>query len=279
MSIILKAVKTTIGVLSVVAPQKAISLTFSLFCKPAGRARIRETEQAMFRSAKKSYIEYQGEKVCTYSWGNLERPVLLIHGWESRGIRFAAIIKQLLQLGFSPITFDMLGHGDSGGDRTTILQCNDICGLLQKKYGNFDSVVAHSFGVPCAFYAVQNTLSPQKIIAIAGIHDFDYLVDEFSRVLSLNDRVKQGLIDKVEDMFFPIENIWDTFSVNHNKEKITQKILVIHDEEDEVVQIAQAQKIINTYNSQASFHQTNGYGHKRILYQNDVVQSISEFMI
>ena len=278
MSIIIKAVRTTIAVLSVVAPQKAISLTFKLFCKPAGRASVREAEQAMFDSAKKDQIEYKGEKVCTYSWGDLERPVLLIHGWESRGSRFAAIIKQLLEQGYSPVTFDMPGHGDSGGDRTTILQCNDICAQLQQKYGDFDSVIAHSFGVPCTFYAVKNTLNPQKIVAIAGLHDFDYLIDEFVRILGLNSKVKQGLITKVEEMFHPVEQVWDTFSVDHNKEKVTQQILVIHDDEDDVVQAAQAQKILNSYSSQASFHQTCGYGHKRILHQNDVVQRIAEFI-
>src|SRR5690554_5663341 len=172
MSIIIKTVKTTIALLSVVAPKSAISLTFKLFCEPAGRAALRSTEKAMFDSADKSHIDYQGEKICIYSWGDLKRPVLLIHGWESRGSRYAAISKQLMELGYSPVTFDMPGHGDSGGKKTTILECNEICGLLQQRFGEFEAVIAHSFGVACTFYAVKNTLRPQKIIAIGGMHDF-----------------------------------------------------------------------------------------------------------
>ncbi len=278
MSMIIKVVKTTLSILGVIAPKSALSLSFKLFCNPAGRASIRSNEQGSVDNAKKSHIEYRGEKVCIYSWGDLTRPVLMIHGWESRGSRFSAIIEQLLAQGYSPVTFDMPGHGDSGGKNTTILQCNEICGQLHEKYGDFEAVIAHSFGVPCTFYALKNTLKADKVVAISGLHDFVYLVEEFSRMLNLNEKVKTGLKGKVEELFHPVEDIWNTFSVSHNKELITQPMLVIHDTDDDVVEVTQAQKILDTYGVQANFHQTSGYGHKRILYQTDVIEKIADFM-
>lgn len=278
MSIIIKAVKTSIALLSAVAPTSAVAVTFKLFCTPAGRASVRVAEKPMFDSAEKSHIDFRGEKVCVYSWGDLKRPVLLIHGWESRGSRWAAVAKQLIAQGYSPVTFDMPGHGDSGGKQTTILQCNEICARLQQRYGEFEVIIAHSFGVPCAFYAVKNTLKPQKIVAIGGLHDFDYLIEEFSRTLALKPKIANGLRSRVEQMFHPVDAIWDTFSVGHNKELVQQPMLVIHDTDDDIVSFEQAQKIVDSYRGQADFHSTSGYGHKRILHQNDVIHRIAEFM-
>ncbi len=278
MSIIIKTVRTAISVLSVVSPHTAVSLTFKLFCTPAGRATVRAREKAMVERADTSHIDFNGDKVCVYSWGDLKCPVLMVHGWESRGSRFAAIIEQLLQQGYSPVTFDMPGHGDSGGKMTTILECNEICNMLQQKYGVFEAVIAHSFGVPCIFYAIKDALRTKKIVTIGGLAEFSYLIEEFGRLLGLNQRIQDGLKRKVEGLFPSVTDIWDTFSVTYQPERVKLPMLIIHDTDDDVVQVTQAKKIVASYGDQAYYHETSGYGHKRILHQSEVVQRIAEFM-
>lgn len=278
MKLIMNTVKAVISILSVIAPRLATALVFYLFCNPTSRASIRAREQAVANKAHKSHIDFKDEKVCVYSWGNGQRPVLLIHGWESRGSRFATIIEKLLECGYSPVAFDMPGHGDSGGKNTTILECNEVCADLQRQFGEFEAVIAHSFGVPCAFYAVKNKLRANKIVAIGGLGEFSYLIEEFSRALNLRGKIKDGLKRKVEGLFHPLRNIWETFSVTDNTELVTQPILIIHDTEDDVVQLQQAKKIAASYSNQARYYETSGYGHRNILYQQDVAQCIAEFI-
>lgn len=278
MNIILKIVKMVIAFFSFFAPPVAVAIVFKLFCNPASRASVRVREQAVFDKAQKSTISVAGKTVCVYDWGDKVQPVLLIHGWESRGSRFSSIIERLISLGYSPVTFDMPGHGDSGGKNTTILECNEICTELQKRYGNFDVVIAHSFGVPCAFYALKNTLKTNKIVTIGGLAEFSYLVEEFARILNLTEKVKAGLKNKVEDLFYPLKGIWEDFSVTSKSELVTQPILIIHDKEDELVRVDQAQKILSKFSKQANYHETSGFGHKRILHQQTVVQRIEEFI-
>lgn len=278
MQLILKASRAIITCLSWVSPKLATYCCFKLFCNPVGRSSVRAPEQAIFNQANKTQATICATNVFIYNWGNGKKPVLLIHGWESRGSRFFSIVKCLLEQGYSPITFDMPGHGSSGGKNTTILECHEICIKLQEKFGPFEAVIGHSFGVPCMFYVVKNGLMANKMIAISGLADFEYLIERFSAFLNLNTKVKLGLKRWVEKLFHPHDDIWNTFSVTHSPERVQQPILIIHDSQDDIVAIEQSEKIVSTYGEQVHYLQTHGYGHKKILYQKDVIDRISAFL-
>ncbi|MEU3456159.1 alpha/beta fold hydrolase [Micromonospora sp. NPDC006766] len=94
-------------------------------------------------------------------------------------------------LGFSPVTFDAPGHGDSGGTSMTILEYEEVIRHLQGRYGRFEAVIAHSFGVPCALHDLRNGIGAGRLVAVSGVAEFGFLVDEFSRQLGLSGRVQQ----------------------------------------------------------------------------------------
>ena len=270
----------SLSLLSRVAPPLGGSVAWALFKYPLGRAKPGSSEQAVLAQAVRGSVTVNGKKAVTYRWGTGERPVLLVHGWQSRGSRYAALVPALLERGYSPVTFDAPAHGDSAGRTTEILEFREVISALAAEYGEFEAVVAHSFGVLAAFLALREGegVRTRRLVAISGVCEFEYLIDEFCRQLRLGPRIKDNLYKRVERQLFPYEqNIWERFSCVRRTETVHVPILVIHDEGDDMADIAQSERIAAAYGSQVSTLITKGLGH-RTLRDPAVVNAVSAFV-
>jgi pimeloyl-ACP methyl ester carboxylesterase len=262
MAIATSAIRLLLNGTSHVAPGLAGRQAFFVFALPGRRVEVLPAERGTHRRAMTEELTVNGKTVVVYRWGTGERPVLLLHGWRSRASRFSGFIDALEAVGLSPISFDAPGNGDSSGRTTTILEYQEIIGQLQSKYGEFESVIAHSFGVLSAFSALRNGLQAKTFVAIAGPSNFDFLVDGFCYQLGLNPRVKAGLRRRLERNLFPqIDDIWSTFDARGFAPEISIPILLIHDRQDPRVPFAQGELLKTAYGSQLEFVPTVGLGH------------------
>ncbi|MFI6085054.1 alpha/beta hydrolase [Streptomyces sp. NPDC051217] len=239
MDFAMTAVRTALNSASYVSPRLAGKAAFRLFRVPRGRGRLRPGERPVMERAEVGEIAVGGEKAVSYRWGTGERPVLLVHGWESRGSRFAAQVTELLELGLSPVAFDAPGHGEATGESMTIVDLRDIVASLDAAHGPFEMVVAHSLGVTATFVAVQERgVRTERIVAISGVPDFAYLVDRFCARLGLRARLNSELRGRIERELFPgEEDIWSRFSVRGAAAEAGRRlsVLVVHDEDDDLV--------------------------------------------
>ena len=258
----------TIGVLS---PRLGGRLAFNLWRRPLARGRVRANEQAVHDAAHVEIVN----NVKTYTWGDGKRPVLLVHGWRSRASRYAAFITRLLELGYSPVSYDAPAHGDSDGDVVSILGHQRIIRALEERQGPFEAVIAHSLGVPFALYAVREGVAAKRLVMISGVADFGYLADTFCAQLGLGPKINQQLRRQIERGYFDGDDqIWTRFSVTTGK----LELLVIHNDEDEVVDPAQAQVLLRNYGDRAHFLPTTGLGHRRILSDPAVITEAVAFL-
>ena len=195
----------------------------------------------------------------------------------SRASRFAAFIERLLELGYSPVSFDAPAHGDSGGGRiaASILDHQRIHQALAAKYGTFEGVIAHSLGAPFALYAVREGVAAKRLVTISGPADFGYLTDSFCAELGLGPAVNRELRRAIERHYFPgLADVWTRFSIREGD----VDLLVIHNDEDDVVDPAQAEVLLTQYGAKARFRQTKGLGHRRIMIDPDVVTEAVAFV-
>ncbi|MFD3484565.1 alpha/beta hydrolase [Streptomyces sp. NPDC058665] len=274
------AVRTALNSASYVSPRLAGKAAFRLFRVPRGRSRLRPGERAVMDRAEVSGIAVGGEKAVSYRWGTGERPVLLVHGWESRGSRFAALVSELLDLGLSPVAFDAPGHGEATGEATTIVDLRDIVMALNWEHGPFEMVVAHSLGATATFLAVQELgLRAERVVAISAVPDFAYLVDRFCAGLGLRARLNRELRRRIERELFPGEpDIWSRFSVPR-KEVEGMSFLVVHDEDDDLVEPAHSRALAGALGDRAGLVVTRGLGHRRILGDSQVVAAVRDFVV
>lgn len=283
MDLTITAVRTALNSTSYVSPGLAGRAAFRLFRTPRGRSRLRPDERPVMERAEVGEVVVGGEKAVSYRWGTGERPVLLVHGWESRGSRFAALVSELLDLGLSPVAFDAPGHGEGAGESMTIVDLCDIAWALDDEHGPFEMVVAHSLGVTATFLALrEGALRAERVVAISGVPDFGYLVDGFCARLGLRARLNAELRRRIERELFPGEgDIWSRFAVPRALTEVGRplSVLVVHDEDDDMVDPIHSRALADALGDRAELVVTRGLGHRRILGDPRVVASVRDFVV
>lgn len=263
---------------SLVSPRLAGRLAFALFTTPGPRARVRPEERTVHEQARTSRLPIAGRQVVVYEWGDGPRPVLMLHGWGSRGSRFAPLVTELRARGLRPITFDAPGHGRSPGRRTNILEFAAISRNLCDQYGRFDAVIGYSFGALAAFHALRTGASTDRLVAISGPGDFGYLPAAFASQLGLGPRLLAELRRRTERFLAPETDIWRRFSAHHQPSDLPMPMLVVHDDTDPVVDPQQAHRVVAAYAPRARLLATHGLGHRRILSAPEVADQVADFV-
>ncbi len=279
MDVAAAAVRSALNGTSLVSKRLAGKGALRLFRLPRGRSRMRSGERLVMERARTRTIDANGRPVVVYEWGDGRRPVLLVHGWESRGSRLSAFVDALLERGCSPVAFDAPGHGDSEGATTTVLEYRDIITELHAEYGDFEGVIAHSLGVAGAFLALRGSVRAGRIATIGGVAEFGLVVDAFCAALRLRAPLAGELRRRIEREMFPGEaDIWNRFSTVHRPEEVVLPILVVHDEDDDTVSPDQGRQIVAAYGDRARLVSTRGLGHRRILVAPAVVAEVLDFV-
>ncbi|WP_327233376.1 alpha/beta hydrolase [Streptomyces sp. NBC_01317] len=260
------------------APSPEGQKLFDLFRRPQGRSRPRPVERAAIESARTDELTVGGTTVVTYAWGDGERPVLLVHGWESRASRYAKLVARLVKVGYSPVSFDAAGHGESGGDGTTLLEYCAVIMELHRSHGDFAAVVGHSFGALATFLSLPQGLRTERLVAISAVPDFDYLVESFCSKAGVGPRMEDEVRHRLERELYPGEDMWTRFSVVHHAPLVNVPLLLIHDENDEAVGVEQAERIAGVFGDRARLVTTHRFGHQRILGSPHVVDEIVRFV-
>lgn len=259
------------------SPQAAGELAFPLFIRTAPRLPVRPAEQPVHDQASTGGIDVDGKKLAVYRWGDGGSRVLLMHGFEGRASNMAGFVAGLHQLGMTAVAFDFFGHGESAGDRATIVDVEAAARAVTREFGPFQAIIAHSFGALCTFHAVRSGVRIDRLVTIASVCDFDYLPEVFCRKLGLVSSIKADLRRRSEEFFLPETDIWERFSATYRAAELTIPLLVIHDENDKEIEVEQGRRLSAAY-KQARYIETKGLGHRRILADPDVIATTLEFI-
>ncbi|MFI6584250.1 alpha/beta hydrolase [Embleya sp. NPDC050493] len=279
MSAVEASARITLRATGTLSPRAAGALAYLLFRRPFVRGRVRPAERSAHMFATTDTMYVGGKRVVTYRWGNGAEPVLLLHGWQSRASRFAPFVEELRARGLTPIGFDAPGHGDSGGTSTTVLEYAEIARRLQDEYGDFRAVLAHSFGVLGAFQALRSGVRADRVVAVAGVCDMEYLLDRFSVELDLDPRVKAMVRERADArLLAPESAIWQRFSASSGAGPERVPILVVHDEDDAMAVADQGYRLAAAYPDQARLFVTRGLGHNRVLGDAAVLAEVLRFL-
>lgn len=273
----IQAMRWSLNTTARVAPRVAGAYAFRLFLSAGPRAAVRPAERAVHEQAVAERLPVDGKQLAVYRWGDGARPVLLMHGFQGRASNFAAFVPAILEQGLSAVAFDAFGHGSSGGRGSTVLDHEQAIRAVQQRFGPFHGVVAHSFGGFCAFHALREGVAAGRLVTISAVCDLAYITEAFRLGLGLNKEIKRELVRRSEHYFRPEPDVWARYSAAYRPEAITVPVMVIHDQDDREVLVAQGRKIAAAY-PQAEFHETTGLGHRRILASPEVVKTTLAFL-
>jgi len=236
-------------------------------------------ELSVLELAKKEFIEVNNIKVAVYLWQHKTiKPIatlLFIHGWTGRGSQIANYVEQLTQLGYRVISFDGPAHGNTPGKQTSMLEMTDVVLALNKKYGDFDAAITHSFGGMILTFAMSLGLKLDRAALICPPNNFQIILDNFQHVLQLPDCVMQVMVRRTFSTYGQI--VRNLVDMESNVKNLSCKALIIHDEDDLEISWHSSEKIAQAWPG-AQLVKTQGLGHRRIVRDQQVIEHIIDFL-
>lgn len=232
-------------------------------------------EKRFLKHAKKQSMKVDGATIQSYVWGEGDRTVLLIHGWNGRGAQLGEIALFLAEQGFRVVSFDLPGHGRSDGKQCDIPSVYAAIVALEQQYGPFHAAISHSFGGLCLMYALKNGLKINHAITISSPLDLASLFDSYAETLRLSEKVIAVQRALIEQRFG--EDVWQQFTMVTQEAEHPVPGLLIHDHNDRHVGISSAQQIVEC-RPECEVMLTQNLGHHRILREPAVLQKVFEFI-
>ncbi len=258
----LKLLGLLIRFLSLISAGFAARCTLFLFSLPGRRARHYK-EDELLQSAHRQWVFSGGKQIRTYTWGNGDRRILLLHGWQSRGTALRYFVPVLIGEGFQVVAMDAPGHGESSGYQMTITDYARAILAVELKVGPFMGAIAHSFGGRAITYALgylDHRWQMEKIVLLAVPASITRIFSDFFSKIGASDALIRAAHQlAVDRLGHPVEDS-EIYNVGH---RLIAKLLVIHDNQDQIVPLWEAKRIVDAIPG-TKFITTKGLGHYRL---------------
>jgi pimeloyl-ACP methyl ester carboxylesterase len=275
--LVLKIAQTSFNTLGRVFPSAAARVAYKLFTTPRIRARHKKSDQVLESTRVFEFI-YGKHILKGYEWGQGDRIVLLVHGWESRGTAMRSFVPQLVSLGFKVVAFDAPAHGNSAGKRTNLPHFGGAVRAIINYLGGVYGIVSHSFGGASTVFTlanIDNSISIEKLVLIGVPSSMENLFKDFMKMIKAPSSVAKRFEKMLESrMNLPMAKAH--ISLAYQRLQVGET-LVIHDREDQVVPLGEAQAVFEAWDN-TSLMVTEGLGHFQLMKNPDVINRVAGFM-
>jgi len=199
--------------------------------------------------------------------------VLFVHGWQGESGHLSCLARSVTRQGFTAVTFDMPAHGETKGNKTSIGEFISTIEEVAKFVGPLHSIVAHSLGATAAALALRRGLAAQSAVLIAPMISFDFALDEFSKMLGLDEKLREKTARGAESEvgITREEANLGNFSLD------ACPLLLVHDEDDRRTPYGYT-ALLHDHWRGSSLLKTEKLGHRRILEDQAVGEKISHFV-
>lgn len=249
--LIIKSIGTFINLTALVAPKWSTNYAFNLLCT-VRRAGISEKGKAFFEAATQHVLSIDGKEAILHQWGKGPKKILFLHGWESNSQRWLPYYKLLKKENYSFFALDAPGHGMSTGKLLNIEIFRQAIASSIDFIGEVDTVIGHSLSNTAVSYSyLMNPEIPvKKFIVMGAASGMDAVFVYFKTLLGLSRKSMKNLSTKVNTVLkIPHEEVQFSYFL----EKVTQPVLVIHDEKDSITPFAPIKNALAKNQHIASF--------------------------
>jgi pimeloyl-ACP methyl ester carboxylesterase len=270
-----KPILITAKFLEAISPKLAMLFAAKLFVRPI-KHKIPKRELHMVQKSKQTilFVPSINKKINIYEYGNNEKKILMVHGWSGRGTQMVKIADKMLELGYAIISFDAPAHGKSDGKTTIMTEFIASILEIEKQFGPFEFAIGHSLGGMSILNAIKQNLNVKKAIIIGSGDIIQDVIDDFIQKLQLKPKIGLLLKNHFEKKYNePMEN----YSASFSAKSVTIPVLIIHDKDDDDVALKAAHNI-HKHLKNSTLMITEGLGHRKILGDTKVIESIKEFI-
>jgi pimeloyl-ACP methyl ester carboxylesterase len=265
--------RSAMGALDLVAPPLAARVARELYFRPR-RLSAREAERAVLSKGERFTVSDEGVDVVGRAWGEGNGPVVvLLHGWSGALGQLTPFVEPLVARGFRVVGFDWPAHGDSAGTLASLLHASRVTFSLQRLFGPFHAVVAHSFGAASALYSVGRGLEVKRLVLSAPVARIQRYIDEYSTAFRFSQRQRASFIASCEAW---LKESFSQFEPLAVAPLVTQPTLVFHSDDDAEVALEDVRGLSEALRGE--FRVVHGLGHRKLLRDERCVEEAVEFV-
>ena len=256
--------------------QAIVEKSYRAFFSPS-KYELKSGDEDILTRGKNYRLPFEGGELAVTTWENSGPNILLVHGWGGSRAQMTGFIDPLLSAGYRVVAYDQPAHGDSDGKLTNLLEIAPTMNLISKQEGNFDAIIAHSFGTLITSYALTNlNFPPPSRIVYFGA--FNRLMDSFPRfqvIAGLPDEVMAGIRNKLYENFG--QDVLEAIVHEKMAPQIDIPVLMFHDEADNVTPVQDSRAIAHAWKS-AHYVETEGLGHRGALQSQEIHEQVVKFL-
>ena len=261
--------------LQFISPKLASLYAAKLFSTPfKHKIPKRELEMDEKSNQKLLLIPAINKEIVVYQYGISHKKVLLVHGWSGRGTQLYKIADELLNNGYSTLSFDAPAHGKSPGSTTLLPEFVASILELDKQFGPFEFAIGHSLGGMSILRAVTEALVVKKAVIIGSGDVIQDIIDDFLLKLKLSKKI--GLLMK---QLFEKKSgtTMESLSSYVSAQSVAIPVLILHDKNDADVHV-NCSKNIHKHLIGSKLVVTENLGHRKILAEKNVIETIINFL-
>jgi len=266
------------AIVSRLFPSLAVISAHRLFHYPIKTKKNNPNEKPLPKAKKFTISLYKGITLQGYRWGCENHPIVfLVHGWSTTSKSLSHFTDILLKHNYQVVSYDAIRHGNSEGKLSDLANWADSVQAILDYVGEVECIIAHSFGSAAVTVASRLGLNTKKLVFIAPIHNVNAISQRFGRQLGIPsfilDKMRTYTWKHNQNSFEKYGKDWeDIFN-----SKFHVPTLIFHDKDDKETDIEHAKALYQKW-TWATLKETQGLGHRRILYNKDVVKETLAFV-
>lgn len=260
--------------MGLVFPQTTRQLILKLFFTPL-RKKATAPERQWLERAEKFQIRVHGRTVQCWKWGHGPQ-ILVVHGWNGRGVNLHPLFAPLLEKGYAVVAFDAPAHGVSEGDHTNYFEFTDTVRAMVAAMGrkNIVGIIAYSLGGAAVINCLSKENLSVKTALIAPALRLKELLFNTFKIHGVPTRLYQSIISDIETQY--------GYSIEHDNpftllQQMDAKIMIAHDRKDELIPFTDT-RVIAGQRSTILLHETTGLGHKNIIQDNRTADAVRTYL-
>ena len=235
----------------------------------------REKDYYLNSTKKMIHVPEIDKELMIYELGESGPKVLLVHGWSGRGTQMHEIAYKCHDNGMHVFSFDLPAHGESSSKTTLIPEVVNCIRRIYSKLGPFNYIIGHSIGGVCIMNSLRLGDKYEKMVTISSPHVNIDMFKDFIFKIGLKEENLDLLLEIFKNKVGASVESYDLIKCAEISKTPT---LILHCEDDRDIPADCSKESIN-YFKDGKLILTRGLGHRRILRNKDVVNSILKFLI
>jgi pimeloyl-ACP methyl ester carboxylesterase len=261
------------GLIGRIAPDFAARVAAELLTRPGGRNPPQPWELETSTIAPRR-LHMKG-RLEALAWGDVGPVVLAQHGWRGRPTQFGPIAVALVARGCQVVALDAPGHGVSPGKRATPRLLADSLLTAAADLPGIHAVIGHSLGGAAAAIALELGLRAHRLVLLGSPSRPSRFIAGHANRIGLPPNALRALDDWFDVHAGRAAEMLDPVSLRFGT---GVRALVVHDRDDDVIPVQEAELLEPAW-PLARFLYTSGLGHRDLLANPDVVESVADFVV